>query len=81
MHPAAFFVAHVAPCPLLAALSERVPGIFIGVPLLAVAAFVFAATHHEHPAAIGRTTLEWLGWLGGILGGVLVAVMILGWLV
>lgn len=68
--------------PILLALTflDRVPGLVYGLPLMAVAAVVFAATHHEDPAAIRRATLEWIGWLGGILGGVLVAVWLVGWL-
>lgn len=62
-------------------LLDRVPGIAFGLPLVLVAAVVFAATHHEDPAAIRRATLEWLGWLGGILGGVLVVVWLIGRLV
>ncbi|MFM7185714.1 MAG: hypothetical protein ACKO4Z_13210 [Planctomycetota bacterium] len=66
---------------LLAALGDRVPGIVFGLPLILVAALVFAATHHEDPAAIRRATLEWVGWLAGILGGVLVVVWLIGRLV
>jgi hypothetical protein len=51
-----------------------------GLPLAVAAALVFAATHHEDPAAIRRATIEWIGWLFGILGGVLVAVWLVGWL-
>jgi hypothetical protein len=61
-------------------LLDRVPGIVFGLPLVLVAAIVFAATHHEDPAAIRRATLEWIGWLGGILGAVLVAVWLVSWL-
>lgn len=60
---------------------DRVPGLVFGLPLALVAALVFAATHHEDPTAIRRAALEWIGWLFGILGGVLVAVWLLGWLV
>ena len=67
-------------CPVIAVLADRVPGIAFGVPLILVAAVVFAATHHESPQAIGRATIQWIGWLGGILGAVLVAVSLLGWL-
>ena len=66
--------------PLVATVFDRIPGIAYGLPLMLVAAVVFAATHHEDPAAIKRATLEWIGWLGGILGGVLVAVWLVGWL-
>jgi hypothetical protein len=69
------------PTALLAlTLLDRVPGLVYGLPLVLVAAVVFAATHHEEPAAIRKATLEWLGWLFGILGGVLVAVWLVGWL-
>lgn len=69
------------PVALLAlALLDRIPGLAFGLPLVAAAAMVFAATHHEDPAAIRRATLEWLGWLFGILGGVLVAVWLVSWL-
>lgn len=61
-------------------LLDHVPGIVFGLPLVLVAALVFAATHHEDPAAIRRATLEWIGWLGGILGAVLVAVWLVSWL-
>jgi len=64
----------------IAALIDHVPGLAFGVPLVLTAAIVFAATHHEDPAAIRAATLEWIGWLGGILGAVLVAVAALGWL-
>ena len=65
---------------LVATVFDRIPGVVYGLPLLVVAAVVFAATHHEDSAAIGRATLEWIGWLVGILGGVLVAVWLLNWL-
>jgi hypothetical protein len=68
------------PTLLALTLLDRVPGLVYGLPLVVVAAVVFAATHHEDPAAIRRATLEWIGWLGGILGGVLVAVWLVGWL-
>ena len=71
----------IPPAALVAlTLLDRVPGIAYGLPLVLVAAIVFAATHHEDPAAIRRATLEWIGWLGGILGGVLVAVWLVSWL-
>lgn len=66
--------------PCLAHALDRVPGLVFGLPLLVVASLVFAATRHEDPAAIRRVALEWLGWLGGVLGGVLIAVLVLGWL-
>jgi uncharacterized membrane protein YdcZ (DUF606 family) len=68
------------PAVVIAALVDHVPGLAFGVPLILAAAVVFAATHHESPAAIRAATLEWIGWLGGILGAVLVAVAALGWL-
>jgi len=64
--------------PLLASFADRVPGLFFGLPLLALASLVFAATHHEDPAAIGIATVHWTVWLGGILGLVLAAVLLLG---
>jgi hypothetical protein len=66
---------------LVAALADSVPGVFFGLPLLALASLIFAATHHEDPAAIGMATVHWAVWLGGILGLVLAAVLLLGWLV
>lgn len=65
--------------PLLATFADRVPGIFFGLPLLALASLIFAATYHEDPAAIGVATVHWTVWLGGILGVVLAAVLLLGW--
>jgi hypothetical protein len=65
---------------LLAQLADRVPGILFGLPLVALASLVFAATHHEDPAAIGIATVHWAVWLGGILGLVLAVVLLLGWL-
>jgi hypothetical protein len=70
----------IALAPVLATIFDRIPGIAYGLPLVLVAAVVFAATHHEDPTAIKRATLEWIGWLAGILGGVLVAVWLVGWL-
>jgi uncharacterized membrane protein YdcZ (DUF606 family) len=64
--------------PLVASFTDRVPGIFFGLPLLALASLIFAATHHEDPAAIGLATVHWTVWLGGILGVVLAAVLLLG---
>jgi hypothetical protein len=66
--------------PLVAHALDRVPGVLLGLPLLVAASVVFAATRHEDPATIRRVTLQWLGWLGGVLGAVLVGVMILAWL-
>lgn len=71
MITAASFVADGA---IVATMVDRVPGLAFGMPLVLAAAVVFAATHHEDPAAIRRATLEWIGWLVGILGGVLLAV-------
>jgi hypothetical protein len=71
----------VAFCPLLASLAESVPAVFFGMPLLALASFVFAATHHEDPEEIRFATVHWTVWLGGILGVVLAAVLLLGWAV
>jgi uncharacterized membrane protein YdcZ (DUF606 family) len=64
--------------PLVASFADRVPGIFFGLPLLALASLIFAATHHEDPAAIGLATVHWTVWLGGILGVVLGAILLLG---
>ncbi|NDC53270.1 MAG: hypothetical protein EBZ74_03020 [Planctomycetia bacterium] len=58
---------------------DRVPGIFFGLPLVALASLVFAATHHEDPAEIRFATIHWAVWLGGILGLVLAAVLLLDW--
>lgn len=60
-------------------LVDRVPGIFFGLPLVALASLIFAATHHEDPAEIRFATVHWAVWLGGILGLVLAAVLLLGW--
>ncbi len=65
--------------PLMASFADRVPGIFFGLPLLALASLIFAATHHEDPAAIGLTTVHWTVWLGGVLGMVLAVVLLLGY--
>lgn len=67
--------------PVLASLAESIPGVFFGMPLLALASFVFAATHHEDPEEIRFATIHWAVWLGGILGLVLAAVLLLGWMV
>ena len=72
MTPPAFLVA--------VTLLDRIPGVVYGLPLMLVAAIVFAATHHEDSSAIQRATLEWIGWLVGILGGVLIAVWLVSWL-
>lgn len=66
-------------CPLFAQLVDKVPGIFFGLPLVALASLIFAATHHEDPAEIRFATIHWAVWLGGILGLVLAAVLLLGW--
>ena len=67
-------------CPVLfASLADRIPGVFFGLPLMALASLVFAATHHEDPAEIRFATIHWAVWLGGILGIVLAAVLLLGW--
>ncbi len=68
------------PCALLASLLQRVPGILFGLPLVALASLIFAATHHEDPAEIRFGTIHWAVWLGGILGMVLAVVLLLGWL-
>jgi hypothetical protein len=65
---------------LVAQLADKVPGIFYGLPLLALASLIFAATHHEDPAAIGMATVHWAVWLGGVLGVVLAIVLLLGWI-
>lgn len=64
----------------LATLADRVPGFLFGLPLVALASLIFAATHHEDPAAIRLATVHWMVWLGGMLGIVLAAVLLLGWL-
>ena len=56
---------------------ENVPMLFFSLPLIAAASVVFSATHHESPPAIWRGTVEWMIWLVGILGTVLLAVFIL----
>jgi hypothetical protein len=76
MVPGLFVASHAVV--LLASFADRVPGIFFGLPLLALASLIFAATHHEDPAAIGMATVHWTVWLGGILGVVLAVVLLLG---
>ncbi len=80
LHDAAWGGLVPACGPLLAALAGRVPGIFFGLPLVALASLIFAATHHEDPAAIRLATVHWAVWLGGLLGVVLAVVLLLGWL-
>lgn len=63
---------------LAASLLDRVPGLAFGVPLLIAASFVFAATHHEDPEVIRGAMLQWLAWLGVILGAVLAVVLLIG---
>jgi len=65
---------------ILASLAGRVPGIFFGLPLVALASLIFAATHHEDPAQIRLAAVHWTVWLGGMLGMVLAVVLLLGWL-
>lgn len=64
--------------PLIASLVEAVPGVFFGLPLLALASFVFAATHHEDAEEIQLATIHWTVWMGGVLGLVLGLVLLLG---
>ncbi|NDC63452.1 MAG: hypothetical protein EBZ59_05580 [Planctomycetia bacterium] len=73
-------MAAVLAAPVLATLADRVPGVFFGLPLLALASLVFAATHHEDPAEIRFAAVHWAVWLGGILGLVLATVLLLGWM-
>ena len=75
-----FLLASVSSLTLVASFADRVPGILFGLPLLALASLIFAATHHEDPAAIGLATVHWTVWLGGILGLVLAVVLLLGWI-
>jgi pheromone shutdown protein TraB len=63
---------------LAASFLDRVPGLAFGVPLLVAASFVFAATHHENQDAIRSAMLQWLVWLGVILGAVLAVVLLIG---
>jgi hypothetical protein len=65
--------------PLCAAtFLDRIPGLAFGLPLLIAASAVFAATHHEQPDAIRTAMLQWLVWLGVILGFVLAVVLVIG---
>lgn len=66
---------------VLASLGDRVPGLLFGLPLVALASLIFAATHHEDPIEIRYATVHWMVWIGGILGVVLGAVILLGWMV
>lgn len=66
---------------LLASLVDRVPGLLFGLPLVTLASLIFAATHHEDPIEIRYATVHWMVWIGGILGVVLGAVILLGWMV
>ena len=68
------------PPAVLAHALDGVPGIVLGLPLILVASLVFAATRHEDAAAIRRVAFGWICWLGGVLGAVLVAVLLLAWL-
>jgi hypothetical protein len=69
----------IAP-PLLGSVVEAVPGVFFGLPLIALASFVFAATHHENGGQIQLATIQWIVWMVGVLGVVLAVVLLLGWL-
>jgi len=71
--------ATFVPPVILATLVDRVPGVFFGLPLMALASLIFAATHHEDPAEIRFAAVHWAVWLGGILGLVLAVVLLLGW--
>lgn len=62
----------------LATLVDVVPGVFFGLPLLALASFVFAATHHEDDEAITLATIHWAVWIGGVLGLILAIVFLIG---
>lgn len=66
--------------PVAASLIEAVPGVFFGLPLMALASFVFAATHHEDAEEIRLATIHWTVWMGTTLGVVLGFVLLLGWL-
>jgi hypothetical protein len=63
--------------PLVATWFDRLPGILFALPLVAAASLVFGATHHEAPQAIRAAAFQWVGWLGGILGVVLLVVIVL----
>lgn len=65
---------------LLGSVVEAVPGVFFGLPLLALASFVFAATHHEDAEQIQLATIHWMVWMAGVLVVVLAVVLLLGWL-
>lgn len=62
---------------LVATWFDRLPGILFALPLVAAASLVFGATHHEAPQAIRAAAFQWVGWLGGILGVVLLVVIVL----
>lgn len=62
---------------MFALFLENIPMLFFSLPLIVAASVVFAATHHESPPVIWRATIEWVMWLVGILGAVLVVVFIL----
>jgi hypothetical protein len=74
-------IATTLAAPVFASLAGKVPGIYFGLPLVALASLIFAATHHEDPAEINYATVHWTVWLGGILGLVLAVVLLLGWMV
>jgi hypothetical protein len=61
----------------LALMVEQVPMLLFGLPLIAAASLVFAATHHEAAEAIKWAALEWAVWLVGILGVVMVVVLVI----
>ena len=46
--------------------------------VLALASFVFAATHHEDDEAITLATIHWAVWIGGVLGLILAIVLLIG---
>lgn len=72
-------IATTLAAPVFASLAGKVPGIYFGLPLVALASLIFAATHHEDPAEINYATVHWTVWLGGILGVVLALVLLLGY--